>query len=292
MPGLIDEIPGLAALAAMQPAVAMTVRGAQELRVKESDRITMLARGFGNLGITVDEYPDGFTIHGGPPAGGEADAADDHRLAMAFAIAGSRARGAVHDHRRRRGRGLVPGILRRARADRARPVTPVDKIYLVGLHGRRQDDGRAGCCAARLGWRAEDIDELIEARERLTVADIFARHGEAVFPRRRTRDPLRLLLPLRHTVVATGGGTFMDPENQQAIKLDGTSVWLDVPLETVDRAAAARRPPAAVRRPGPDGAAVRDRARPPTPAPTCASTPPGRPRRSPSGFSTRCRSVG
>jgi 3-phosphoshikimate 1-carboxyvinyltransferase len=55
----------------------------------------MLARGFGRLGIHVDEYGDGFTIHGGPPAGGEADAAGDHRLAMAFAIAGSRARGPV-----------------------------------------------------------------------------------------------------------------------------------------------------------------------------------------------------
>jgi 3-phosphoshikimate 1-carboxyvinyltransferase len=95
VPGLIDEIPGLAALAAMQPGIAMTVRGAQELRVKESDRISMLARGFAALGIRVDEYPDGFTIHGGPPAGGEADAAHDHRLAMAFAIAGSRARGPV-----------------------------------------------------------------------------------------------------------------------------------------------------------------------------------------------------
>jgi 3-phosphoshikimate 1-carboxyvinyltransferase len=96
VPGLIDEIPGLAALAAMQPGISMTVRGAQELRVKESDRITMLARGFGALGVAVEEFPDGFTIHGGPPSGGEADAAHDHRLAMAFAIAGSRARGAVH----------------------------------------------------------------------------------------------------------------------------------------------------------------------------------------------------
>jgi 3-phosphoshikimate 1-carboxyvinyltransferase len=96
VPLMIDEIPGLAAMAAMQPGVTMTVRGAHELRVKESDRITMLARGFTALGIRVDEYDDGFTIHGGPPAGGEADAAGDHRLAMAFAIAGSRAKGPVH----------------------------------------------------------------------------------------------------------------------------------------------------------------------------------------------------
>ena len=96
VPGLIDEIPALAALATMQAGGRMTVRGAGELRVKESDRIAMLARGFGNLGIQVDEYEDGFTINGGPPGGGGADAAGDHRLAMAFAIAGSRARDAVH----------------------------------------------------------------------------------------------------------------------------------------------------------------------------------------------------
>jgi 3-phosphoshikimate 1-carboxyvinyltransferase len=95
VPGLIDEIPALAALAAMQPGVSMTVRGAQELRVKESDRITMLARGFGALGIAVEEYADGFTIRGGKLKGGEADAAHDHRLAMAFAVAGTRAPGMV-----------------------------------------------------------------------------------------------------------------------------------------------------------------------------------------------------
>jgi len=64
------------------------------------------------------------------------------------------------------------------------------------------------------------------------VAEIFARHGEPYF-RAVERDILRMLLPLRHVVVATGGGTFMDPENRAAINLDGLSVWLDVPLEDV-----------------------------------------------------------
>lgn len=107
----------------------------------------------------------------------------------------------------------------------------IDKIYLVGFMAAGKSTV-ARLLGARLGWRAEDVDELIEARERLTVADIFARHGEAYF-RAAEREILTLLLPLRHTVVATGGGTFMDPESQQAIKLDGMSVWLDVPLATV-----------------------------------------------------------
>jgi shikimate kinase len=110
-------------------------------------------------------------------------------------------------------------------------VTPIDKIYLVGFMAAGKSTV-ARLLGRRLGWRAEDIDELIEARERMTVADIFARHGEQYF-RAAEREILRLLLPLRHTVVATGGGTFMDPESQRAISLDGTSVWLDVPLDTV-----------------------------------------------------------
>jgi 3-phosphoshikimate 1-carboxyvinyltransferase len=64
------------------------VDGAGELRVKESDRIAALVAGFRALGVHADERPDGFTIHGsGAPRGGVADAAGDHRLAMAFAIA-------------------------------------------------------------------------------------------------------------------------------------------------------------------------------------------------------------
>jgi 3-phosphoshikimate 1-carboxyvinyltransferase len=95
VPAMIDEIPALAALAAMQPGVSMTVRGAAELRVKESDRIARLAEGFRALGASVVEFADGFTIEGAGLRGGTADAAGDHRLAMAFAIAGTRASGPV-----------------------------------------------------------------------------------------------------------------------------------------------------------------------------------------------------
>ena len=104
-----------------------------------------------------------------------------------------------------------------------------DKIYLVGFMAAGKSTV-ARALAARLKWRAEDIDELIEARERRPVADIFARNGEPYF-RAAERDILKLLLPLRHVVVATGGGTFMDPDNRAAINMDGVSVWLDVPFE-------------------------------------------------------------
>ncbi|MEX2273391.1 MAG: shikimate kinase [Vicinamibacterales bacterium] len=104
-----------------------------------------------------------------------------------------------------------------------------DKIYLVGFMAAGKTTV-ATHLARKLQWQVQDIDMLIEARERLTVADIFARHGEASF-RALEREMLRLVLPLRHVVVATGGGTFADADNRAAIERDGVSVWLDVPLE-------------------------------------------------------------
>jgi len=122
-----------------------------------------------------------------------------------------------------------------------------DKVYLVGFMGAGKTMV-ARALAKRLGWRAIDIDEAVEQRERLPVADIFARHGEPYF-RIAERAALTGQLGVRHAVVATGGGTFADPQNRTMINADGLSIWLDIPL---DRALArvptdGRRPLAADR---------------------------------------------
>lgn len=99
VPGVIDEIPALAALAAMMPAGrTLVVRGARELRVKESDRISALAAGFREMGSAVEEYDDGFALTARPLRGGAVDTANDHRLVMAFAVAATRAETPVTIH--------------------------------------------------------------------------------------------------------------------------------------------------------------------------------------------------
>jgi shikimate kinase len=106
-----------------------------------------------------------------------------------------------------------------------------DKVYLVGFMGAGKTSvGRS--LARRLDWRFIDVDEQIEERERQTVSDIFVRHGEPYF-RGVERAVLVNQVPLRHAVVATGGGTFVDPQNRAMMKADGLAVWLDVPLEDV-----------------------------------------------------------
>lgn len=94
VPAVIDELPVLAALATAGGELRVT--GASELRVKESDRITALVSGLRALGADADELPDGFHVRGRTPLiGGIVNAHDDHRLAMAFAIAALGARGPV-----------------------------------------------------------------------------------------------------------------------------------------------------------------------------------------------------
>ena len=85
---MIDEFPALFVAAACAEGVTR-VRGAAELRVKESDRIAGMAAGLRAMGIRVDETPDGADIHGGvlQAPGAPLDSHGDHRLAMAFAVA-------------------------------------------------------------------------------------------------------------------------------------------------------------------------------------------------------------
>ncbi|GAB4392215.1 MAG: 3-phosphoshikimate 1-carboxyvinyltransferase [Gammaproteobacteria bacterium] len=83
----IDEFPIIFVAAACASGVT-TLRGAAELRVKESDRLHVMAQGLSALGIKVQEYPDGIRIEGGQFSGGTVASGGDHRVAMAFAIAG------------------------------------------------------------------------------------------------------------------------------------------------------------------------------------------------------------
>jgi len=87
VPLAIDEFP-LVFVAAALAEGRTVISGAEELRHKESDRIGVMAAGLRTLGVDIEERPDGAVIHGGSLSGGEIDCAGDHRIAMAFAVAG------------------------------------------------------------------------------------------------------------------------------------------------------------------------------------------------------------
>jgi 3-phosphoshikimate 1-carboxyvinyltransferase len=87
IPRLIDEIPALAVAAAVAEGETV-IRDAAELRVKESDRVRALVSNLRALGVQAEELPDGLRIRGGRIRGGVVHSFGDHRIAMAFAVAG------------------------------------------------------------------------------------------------------------------------------------------------------------------------------------------------------------
>ncbi|MCH2189989.1 MAG: 3-phosphoshikimate 1-carboxyvinyltransferase [Gammaproteobacteria bacterium] len=87
VPLAIDEFPVICIAAANASGVT-TVSGAEELRAKESDRISVMVEGLRNVGVEVEERRDGMVITGGPIKGGEVQSHHDHRIAMSFAVAG------------------------------------------------------------------------------------------------------------------------------------------------------------------------------------------------------------
>lgn len=116
IPGLIDELPLLAVVAAFGRGT-LEIRGARELKVKESDRIAAVAEGLNAIGGDVTAHDDGWTIQGtGSLRGGTVDARGDHRIAMAFLVAGLRAKEGVRVEGAEAAAVSDPGFVARLRA--------------------------------------------------------------------------------------------------------------------------------------------------------------------------------
>ncbi len=115
VPLAIDEFPALFVAATLAEGVTV-LTGAEELRVKESDRIQVMAEGLTALGIVAGPTSNGIVIRGGAPTGGTVDSHGDHRIAMSFAMAALRAGGPISIRDCANVNTSFPGFLRLARS--------------------------------------------------------------------------------------------------------------------------------------------------------------------------------
>jgi len=115
-------------------------------------------------------------------------------------------------------------------------------IYLVGFMGcGKSTVGRA--LAEELGWSFFDLDDEIEKREGLPIAEIFDTRGEAAFREIESaalRDRVRQVRSGRPQVVALGGGAILSEPNFDLVSNNGVTVWLDCPFSDVQRRIAAQ----------------------------------------------------
>ena len=110
-------------------------------------------------------------------------------------------------------------------------------LYLVGfMAGGKTTVGRA--LADHIGWPFADMDAEIEAREGQTIAQIFQERGEPAFrdiEAQVLRTHVRSIEAGQPCVLALGGGAFVQPANRELLENNGVSLWIDCPLEMIQR---------------------------------------------------------
>jgi len=121
--------------------------------------------------------------------------------------------------------------VKRHGSDRSGGPLEIERVVLVGFMGAGKTT--VGAALARLlGWAFRDMDGEIEAQTGQSVAEIFARRGEAFFREEERRAALSLGV-LRRAVVAAGGGAFVAPETREALRRGSVVVWLRADLDTL-----------------------------------------------------------
>src|SRR5438477_119802 len=110
-------------------------------------------------------------------------------------------------------------------------------IYLVGFMGcGKSTVGRA--LADHIGWNFVDLDQEIEQKQGASIAEIFEQKGEAGFREIESaalRERVKLVDCGRPYVIALGGGAFLSDANVKTLTRSGVTIWLDCPLDTIER---------------------------------------------------------
>jgi 3-phosphoshikimate 1-carboxyvinyltransferase len=235
VPNLIDEIPVIAVAAALASGRTI-IRNAKELRVKETDRITTVVNNLRAMGGVVEEFEDGMEIEGGHPLHGAViDSFGDHRIAMAFAIAGLFAKGETLI----RGTDCIntsyPGFshhlaaIQRGAADPADyelPTTPAAPQAATNAHFAIAIDGPAASGKSTLARKLAGLLGLVVVNSGAMYRAVTWRVlKENIDP----RDSAAVIALLDHLDIQCGSR-----DNQSTITIDGIDPGVELRSEAVN----------------------------------------------------------
>lgn len=234
-----DQAQTLAVLAAFANGTTR-IDGLQSLRVKETDRIAAVEKELAKMGIPTEAEADALVIHGGNPQPATIATYGDHRMAMAFAVAGALLPGMAYEdpavvnktypefwqdlHR------LGIGVTHSSRDEHA--PGQGRKLILTGFMGAGKST-IARVLAETLGLDCIEMDDRIVQRSgRTSVNEIFQQDGEARF-RELEQEVAQSLRDVSNAVISTGGGIVMNEAAMDSIRHNARVVFLETTLETV-----------------------------------------------------------
>ncbi len=227
-----DQAQTLAILAAFADGVT-TISGIGSLRLKETERITALQQELQKMGINTSATPDSLTIHGGQLQPTSIATYGDHRMAMAFAVAGAHLAGLkIQD----------PAVVSKTFPDFWKQLAAIGvksqlrqpNIVLIGMRGSGKTTV-AAALAKKTGRQQLDIDSIMVKKIGINTPQIVEKHGWAYF-RQQESEIAQELSELENTIISTGGGIILKPENITALRRNGLLIFLQASAEVlVDR---------------------------------------------------------
>lgn len=225
-----DQAQTLAVLAAFANGTT-TLKGVQSLRVKETERVVAVQRELEKMGIKTNSTNDALTITGGNPKAAAIDTYGDHRMAMSFAVAGTKLSGMKINN---------PEVVTKTFPDFWKKLAEIGvqtknemktNIVLIGMRGSGKSTiGKL--LAEKLNKAYTDLDIVLEEQEGISVAEIVAKHGWEYF-REKESVIAQTVANTSNTVIATGGGIILNEENIKALKQNGTVVYLAAPTDVL-----------------------------------------------------------
>lgn len=228
-----DQAQTLAVLAAFAEGTT-TIRGVRSLRVKETERVVAVQQELKKMGIRTEATDDTIVIYGGAPKAARIDTYDDHRMAMAFAVAGTKLPGMEIRE---------PDVVSKTFPHFWDALSSIGvelqyhyqdpNIILIGMRGGGKSTV-ARLLSQKLGRKFADLDEMIEKREGIAIPEIVEKYGWSYF-RDRESEIVKKAAKQKNMIISTGGGVINRPENIAALKQRGVLVFLSAPADVLAR---------------------------------------------------------
>ncbi len=214
-----DQAMTVAVLAAFANGTS-TITGIASLRVKETERIKALENELAKMSITTDSTEDSLTIHGGSPKPATIDTYGDHRMAMAFAVTGTKLSDMVIND---------PDVVNKTFPEFWQKLadisSPKSNVVIIGMRGTGKTTiGKL--LSEKLGKKFVDIDAFIEERQGQKIRDIVLKNGWDHYRQLETAA-CQELANSQNSIVSSGGGMILDPKNINYLQPNARFVLLE-----------------------------------------------------------------